>query len=42
MEENYSCRDGGYVRPVYSIRIHVVQGPVRGGEFLPVELPLLL
>lgn len=40
MEENYSCHDDGYVRPYYSIRLHVVQGLLHGDEFLAVELPL--
>lgn len=37
MEENYSCHDGGYIRPYYLIRFHVVQGLVRDGVSPPVE-----
>ena len=37
MEGNYFCHDGGYVRPYYLIRFHVVEGLLRGGESPPVE-----
>ena len=37
MEGNYFCHDGGYIRPYYLIRLHVVQGHVRDGESPPVE-----
>ena len=41
MEGNYSCHDGGYIRPYYSIQLHVVEGLVLDGESPAVELHLL-
>ena len=38
MEGNYSCHDGGYIRPYYLIQLHVVEGLVRDGESPPVDL----
>ena len=37
MEGNYSCHDGGYIRPYYLIQFLVVQGLVRDGESPQVE-----